>query len=313
MTKHFIDIDDHGPDWVVSVLEAGEMLRDKRRKGERTEALKNKTLAVLFEKPSLRTRVSFEQAMNELGGRAIVLQQAEVGLGKRESAADVARVLAGMVDAIAARVFEHAKLRELAEHAGIPVINALSDESHPCQALADIMTMRDEFGEDLSNRTLAFVGDGNNVALSLARVCALLGINFVVASPDGHRIDKHTLDQLRSNYPNAEIIETPNAAEAVKNADAVYADTFISMGEEDQKDEKLKAFEGYQLNEALMANAPDHAIVMHCLPAYRGIEITSGVIEGKQSRVFPQAHNRLHAQKGLLAMLLGDGFTIMKS
>lgn len=304
---HFIDIDDHPSDWLAQLLAlAHDLRRTRANDGFNEPILSGKTLAMIFEKPSLRTRVSFEQAMYELGGHAIVLSDAEVGLGKRESIADVARVLSGMVDGVMARVFEHEKLTELAAHASVPVINALSDRSHPCQALADVMTLQDEFGEDASDRKIAFVGDGNNVALSLARLCAKLGIGFVCASPDGYAIAEADLASIRASDPEADVTQVTDPKEAVAEADAIYADTFVSMGQESDKDARIAEFAGYQINAGLLAAAPDHAIVLHCLPAYRDIEITADVIDGPRSRVFAQAHNRLHAQKALLATVMAD-------
>lgn len=302
---HFIDVLNHSSDWLNHVLKTSHKLREKRNAGKRQDLLAGRSLAMIFEKPSLRTRVSFEQAMNELGGHALVLGQHEVGLGTRESVADVTRVLNGMVHGIMARVFEHAKLHEMAAFAQVPVINALSDHSHPCQALADVMTMQDEFGADLADRTLVFVGDGNNVALSLAELCAKLEMKFVLACPPEHAIPEPSLQTIRAACPGESLRITHDAFEAVQEADAIYADTFVSMGQEAEKQRRLATFKDYQVNEALLAAAPKHAIALHCLPAYRGVEITDGVMDGPQSRVFPQAHNRLHAQKGLLAVLMG--------
>ncbi len=307
--EHFISIRDHTTARLERFLEVAFLLRNQRQmRGEHAQSLRGKTLAMLFEKPSLRTRVSFEQAMNELGGHAIVLSQNEVGLGKRESVADVTRVLDGMVHGIAARVYDHATLVEMTEYSCVPVINMLSDDSHPCQALADVMTMMDEFCNglgSLSGRTLAFVGDGNNVARSLAMICGKLGMNFILASPPGYQLESTFVDEVMSENPTMNFEQTHDASVAVKYADAIYADTFVSMGQEDEKEARLTTFAPYQLNEALIGQAPDHAIVLHCLPAYRGVEITDGVMDGPQSRVFAQAHNRLHAQKGMLATLLG--------
>ncbi|MDX1565865.1 MAG: ornithine carbamoyltransferase [Phycisphaeraceae bacterium] len=306
MANHFIDICDHEADWLSHVLDVGGELLEKRKAATPcTGVLAGKTLAMLFEKPSLRTRVSFEQAMYELGGHASVLSAEEVGLGQRESAADVARVLGGMVHGVMARVFEHQKLIDMAEVSAVPVINALSDESHPCQALADVMTLQQEFGPDLADRHVVFVGDGNNVARSLARLCAKLSIHFTLCSPQSHQIDSEEWESIQ-NGAGARIAQTTDPHETVRSADAIYTDTFVSMGQEAEKQQRLKAFEKYQVNEALVAAAPDHAIVLHCLPAYRGVEITDGVMDGPQSRVFQQAHNRLHAQKGLLAVLMGN-------
>jgi len=300
MTKriaHFISLADITSQQLRAILDKAYELR-----GRRCDVLRDRTLAMLFEKPSLRTRVSFEQAMVELGGHAIVIRQDEVGLGSRESIADVARVLGGMVQGIAARVFEHARLTELARHAGVPVVNMLSDDAHPVQVLADAMVLIDEFcadaapgAWDLSGRKLAWIGDGNNVARSLAHLCQLTGMTLTIASPKGYELpDAAALGAVVAGDPT----------HAVADADAVFTDTFVSMGLEAQKQQRLDAFRDYQVNEALMAAAPPHAIVLHCLPAYRGIEITDGVIDGPRSRVFPEAHNRLHAQKGLLALML---------
>ncbi len=305
--RHFLDIPDHDVPTLRRVLDLAFELRAQRRAGVGNAALlRGKTAALLFEKPSLRTRVSFEQAMYELGGRAIVLAGAEVGIGTRESPADIARVLSGMVHGIVARVFAHQKLQELASHASIPVVNALSDDSHPCQALADLMTLMDEFGKDLTGRTLTFVGDGNNVARSLAHLCARLGVAFVLACPEGYELEASLFDSLRTQFPKAQLSTCRDPREAVRRADAIYTDTFVSMGQEAEKERRLHAFKAYQLNGELIAAAPPHAIVLHCLPAYRGIEITDEAMDGPRSRVFPQAHNRLHVQKGLLALLMGE-------
>lgn len=304
--KHFIMVEDATAAQLLHMLEVGRRLREDRRAGKPWQAvLGGRTLAMLFEKPSLRTRVSFQQAMYELGGQAVNLMAEEVGVGKRESPADVARVLSGMVHGIMARVYEHQKLVEMAAHSTVPVINALSDVSHPCQALADVMTLQDEFGSDVTGRKFAFIGDGNNVARSLAAISARLGLRFALACPPGYELDTALFDALRSLHPNADLAVTHDPFEAVKDADAVYADTFVSMGQEQEKTARLEAFKAYQINQRLIDHAPAHAIVMHCLPAYRGVEITDDVMDGPRSRAFPQAHNRLHAQKGLLAVLMG--------
>lgn len=303
--KHFLSIADATTDELKHILSVSRQLRDQRDAGEaNAPVLAGKTLAMLFEKPSLRTRVSFEQAMIELGGHSIVMGQ-EVGLGKRESVSDVAKVLGGMVHGIAARVFEHQKLIDFAQYAGVPVINMLSDLSHPCQALADLMAIQDEFGADLAGRSVAFIGDGNNVAYSVAILCGRLGVRFVLASPDGYAFSEQAKKQIMAGAPELDMEITRDPIEAVKGVDAVFTDTFTSMGQEAEKDTRLKAFKGYQVNDQLLAHAADHAIVLHCLPAYRGVEITDAVMDGPHSRVFPEAHNRLHAQKGLLAVLMG--------
>jgi len=303
--NHFLSIADATSDELKHLLAVAKQLRDERDAGKaNAPVLAGKTLAMLFEKPSLRTRVSFEQAMIELGGDSIIMGQ-EVGLGKREAVSDVAKVLGGMVHGIAARVFEHRKLIDFAEYGGVPVINMLSDESHPCQALADIMTLQDEFGADLSGRSVAFIGDGNNVARSVAILCGRLGVRFVLASPSGYEFKPQVQKQLLADAPGMDLEVITDPIDAVKGVDAVFTDTFTSMGQEEEKEARLKAFAGYQVNAGLVSHAADHAVVLHCLPAYRGVEITDEVMDGPQSRVFPEAHNRLHAQKGLLAVLMG--------
>ncbi|MEM6394379.1 MAG: ornithine carbamoyltransferase [Planctomycetota bacterium] len=312
--KHFLTIAEHDTATLERMLETARRLRadlwaardsgggGKAMGGVHGDPLSGRALGMLFEKPSLRTRVSFEQGMNQLGGHAVVLGQSEVGLGKRESVADVARVLGGMVEGIAARVFDHTHLEELAEHAGVPVINMLSDLAHPAQALADVLTLIDAFGEDLSGRKIVFVGDGNNVARSLAALCGKLGLGFTMAGPDGYRLPE---DFAQSLPEGMDFSQTADPVAAVADADAVYADTFVSMGQEDEKQQRLETFADYQINDGLLSHAPGHAVVLHCLPAYRGIEITDAVMDGPRSRVFPQAHNRLHAQKGMLVELMG--------
>jgi ornithine carbamoyltransferase len=268
--------------------------------------LSDKTLALVFEKPSLRTRVSFEVAMRQLGGQVVYLSPAEVGLGKRESVADVARVLSRYVDVIAARVFSHDSLEELATNADIPVINALSGKEHPCQAVADLMTIYEHKG-NLRGLTLAFVGDGNNVAASLAFACALSGMNFVIATPKGYELPKAVVEQAQNLAENSggEIECGTDPKMAVRGADVVYTDTWTSMGQEAENTVRIKAFSGFQVDSALMSLADDDAIFMHCLPAHRGQEVSDEVIESRASVVFDQAENRLHAQKAVLAELLG--------
>ena len=305
--KHFLSIAQTSADDVRHILCVAADLRDQRNRGQIHEPiLAGKTLAMIFEKPSLRTRVSFQQAMYELGGQAIVLGQHEIGLGKRESVADVTRVLTGMVHAIAARVFKHETLLEMSRHASIPVVNMLSELYHPCQALADMMTIIDEFGPDIAGRKIAFVGDGNNVARSLALICGKLGLDFILASPPAYALEQAFADVIMAQMPDLNFTMTHDPADAVRYADVIVTDTFVSMGQEEEKQQRLADFQGFQVNEQLLAEAPEHAIVLHCLPAYRGVEITDAVMDGPRSRVFPEAHNRLHAQKGLLAVLLGN-------
>jgi len=268
--------------------------------------LSQKTIALIFEKPSLRTRVSFELAMRQLGGDAIYLSPAEVGLGKRESAPDIARVLSRYVDAIVARTFSHQTLEVLASYAGVPVINALSDLEHPCQALADSLTIYERKGE-LSGLTLAFVGDGNNMAHSLLLAAALTGMNFRIASPPGYRVEEKIL-QMAQDYAaagGAEILCTEEPRLAVAGADIVYTDVWTSMGQEAEAERRRQIFAGYQVNSELLSLADADAIFMHPLPAHEGEEVAAGTLDSPQSVVFDQAENRLHMQKAVLAEILG--------
>jgi ornithine carbamoyltransferase len=268
--------------------------------------LSGKVLSLLFEKPSLRTRVSLEVAMYQLGGKAIYLSPAEVGLGKRESIKDVACVLSRFADIIAARTFSHKTVEELAEHATVPVINVLSDFEHPCQALADIFTLYEKRG-DFKDLTIAYIGDGNNVANSLMLVAAMCGINFRIASPKGYKVEESIL-HLAQNYAaesKSEVFCCENPETAVCGADAVYTDTWISMGQEEETEIKRKAFKGYQVNNDLMSLAKKDAIFMHCLPAHRGEEVTDEVMDSAASVVYDQAENRMHIAKALLLYLLG--------
>jgi ornithine carbamoyltransferase len=269
--------------------------------------LRGKTLALLFEKASLRTRVSFDIAMQQLGGHAVYLSQAEVGLGQRESVADIARVLSRYVDGIAARTFAQSSLETLAKYASVPVINALSDDEHPCQAAADLLTIYEKKGR-FAGLSLAFVGDGNNVAASLAQGSAMMGMNFTMASPDGYGLPAPVLGQAErvASLTGASIRVTTVPEEALRGADVVYTDVWTSMGQEDQHLERLRAFEGYQVNQRLLSLAAPGAIFMHDLPAHRGEETVDEVIDGPQSVVFDQAENRLHAQRAILALLIGE-------
>jgi len=269
--------------------------------------LQGKTAALLFEKPSLRTRVSFEVGMKQLGGSAIYLSQSEVGLGQREPVRDVARVLSHYVAGIVARTYAQQTLVELAEHANVPVVNALSDDEHPCQALADLLTVREKKGR-LAGVRIAFIGDGNNVSSSLAMASALAGAEFVIASPPDYGLSRDIIDTARGfGRQTGGAIETVVRPEdAAKGADVVYTDVWTSMGQESERRRRVEAFQGYQVDSELMLLAKPDAIFMHDLPAHRGEEITDEVIEGPQSVVFQQAENRLHAQKALLAALMTD-------
>ena len=269
-------------------------------------SLSEKVLALIFEKPSLRTRVSFEVAMRQLGGHTIYLSPAEVGLGRRESVSDVARVLSRYVDAIVARTFSHQTLEILASYSSVPVINALSDLEHPCQALADLLTIYEKKGE-LDGLTLAFIGDGNNVAHSLLLAASLTGMNFRIASPSGYRVQDRIL-HLAQEYAvdsGAEILCTEEPRLAVSGADVVYTDAWTSMGQETEAEQRRQIFANYQVNSELLSLAREDAIVMHCLPAHHGEEVAEGILDSPRSVVFDQAENRMHVQKALLAEMLG--------
>ena len=268
--------------------------------------LSGKTLAIMFEKPSLRTRVSFEIAMRQLGGQTVYLSPAEVGLGERESVADVARVLSRYVDAIAVRTFSHQTLETLAKYSSVPVINALSDLEHPCQALADLLTIYEKKGE-LNGLTLAFVGDGNNVAHSLLLAASLIGMNFRIASPTDYTVQNRIL-HLAEGYAidsGAQILCTEEPRLAVNGADVVYTDVWTSMGQETESQERRQIFASYQVNIELLSLAKEDVILMHPLPAHRGEEVAEDILDVPNSVVFDQAENRMHLQKALLAEMLG--------
>jgi len=301
--KDFIELGEFSGEQLSRLLERAVADKAAFRAGRLPPALTGRTLAMIFEKPSLRTRVSFETAMTQLGGHAIHLAQADIGLGAREAVQDIARVLGRMCGGIMARTFAHQLVVDLARYAPVPVINALTDYSHPCQAMADLMTAREIFGE-LRGRTLAFVGDGNNVARSLAVGCAKLHMRFVLASPGEYRLN----DGFLATLPDpADCRWTDSPADAVRDADVIYTDTWVSMGQEDEKQRRMTAFEDFQVDAALLAAAPKHAVVMHCLPAYRGHEITDEVFEAHAGTILEQAENRLHFQRTLLAVLIGEG------
>jgi ornithine carbamoyltransferase len=303
--RDLISIADLSPRDVQQVVDTSLAMKN----GRRSAVLKAKTLALLFEKPSLRTRVSFDVAMQQLGGYALYLSPAEVGLGEREPVADVARVLSRYVDAIAARTFKHETVEELARWADVPVINALSEGEHPCQALADLLTIYEKKGR-WRGLVLSFVGDGNNVARSLMLGSSLVGMDFRIAAPPGYHISSALVDKAQSlaAASGAAIASVESPQEAVRGADVVYTDVWTSMGQEEERGERRRSFDGYQVNAELLALASPDAIVMHDLPAHRGEEIADEVFEGPQSVVFDQAENRLHAQKAVLALILaGEG------
>jgi ornithine carbamoyltransferase len=297
--RHLLSLHDLTPHEIDYLL--GLAQRVKAHPARSRHALEGKALALLFEKPSLRTRVTFEVGMSQLGGEAIYLGPQEVGLGKREAVKDVARNLSRWVDAVMARVFSHQTVTELAEHASVPVINGLSDFEHPCQALGDYLTLLEHKGK-LAGITLAWVGDGNNVAHSLIYGAARLGVRLQIATPPGYEPDRSVVAESRREGGDIRLSNDP--AEAVAGADAVYTDVWTSMGQEHEADTRQRIFRPYQVNSQLLRSAGPQALFMHCLPAHRGEEVTNEVLDSPQSIVYDQAENRLHIQKAILLALL---------
>ena len=306
MTRSFLRADDLSADELSAVLDRAA--QHKTDRGQEVKTLAGKAVAVVFEKPSLRTRMSFELAIVELGGHAMKIDDVEIGLGKREAVSDVAKVMSRYVDAIVLRTFAQARLEELAAAATVPVVNALSDHEHPCQALADLQTVRENH-DKLAGRTLAWIGDGNNVAHSLMLAGALSGMHVRIAHPEGHAPEQAVADRARAHAAatggSVTIGTDPTAAAA--GADVVSTDVWTSMGQETETAARQEAFAGFQVSDDLMAAADADAIFLHCLPAHRGEEVAGTVIDGPASRVFDQAENRLHAQKAILELLLVPG------
>ncbi len=302
--QHFLSLLDWSSADLKQLIEEAIFLKREHQTGGNRPVLHGKSLAMVFQKPSLRTRVSFQMGMQQLGGQAIYIGPNEIGLGMRESIADISRVLSGYVSGVMARVFDHEHVLELAQWSSVPVINGLSDYNHPCQVLADVLTIREEFGDRLEGLKVAYLGDGNNVTRSLLFAAAKFGFQLIFCGPKEYALDDATirLAQDASYLDCYDVEETPEGA--VANADVIYTDTWTSMGQETEAEQRRQIFPAYQVNEALVASAPRHAIVLHCLPAHRGEEITDGVADGPHSRIFQQAHNRLHAQKAILARLL---------
>ena len=305
------------------IMEVARRLKKQLKTTGRNDPIAaGKTLAMIFEKPSLRTRVSFEVAMVQMGGAGLYIAPAEIGLGKRESVADVARVLSGMVDGIMARVFEHDKLLGLAQHASIPVVNGLSDYSHPCQAMADLLTAEEHFGR-LKGLTLAYIGDGNNVARSLMCACSRFGMKFRIAAPQGYELENELIQRICQQEPALDFARTHDPNVAVAQADIIYTDTWVSMGQEAEKARRLAVFGSYQVNDTIMAAAAPHAIFLHCLPAFHDtetavgkeieakhgipeMEVSDEVFRSRHSVVFDQAENRLHTIKAVMVATIGD-------
>ena len=304
--KHFLAVSDLSSGEVQDLLDLAIKLKEEYFKKGNPPYFKGKVLGMIFQKPSLRTRVSFDMAMRHMGGDALYLSPNEIGLGKRESIADIARVLSGYLHALMARTFDHAHVLELAKWSEIPVVNGLSDYNHPCQGIGDALTIQEKFGKD-KVLNVAYVGDGNNVAVSLMHVCAKLGWNFTIANPEDYDINPQAVEIaneiVKETGSKLTFLRDPH--EAVKDAQVIYTDTWTSMGQEEESAKREKVFPPYQVNAQLVREADKDVIVMHCLPAHRNHELTDDVADGPHSVIFPQAHNRLHAQKAILARLFG--------
>jgi ornithine carbamoyltransferase len=306
--NHFLAISDLSSGEVQNLLDLAIKLKQEYCKKGNPPYFKGKVLGMIFQKPSLWTRISFDMAMRHCGGDALYLSPDEIGLGKRESIADIARVLSGYVQALMARVIDHEHVLQLAQWSEIPVVNGLSDYNHPCQGMADALTIQEKFGK-AKGLNVAYVGDGNNVAVSLMHVCAKLGWNFTIANPEDYDIKpkavKIAKEIIKETGSVLTFVRDPH--EAVKGAHVIYTDTWTSMGQEDEMAKREKVFPPYQVNAQLVSEADKDVIVMHCLPAHRNHERTDEVADGPHSVIFPQAHNRLHAQKAILAWLFGLG------
>ncbi len=301
--KDFLSIMDCPVEFLKELLRISARLKSLYTVGGNYPCLSGKTLAMLFEKPSLRTRISFQVAMTNLGGSVIYVKPEDIGgIGKREPVKDIARVLSRYVDGIMARTFEHSTVTELAKYATIPVINALTDWSHPCQAMADVLTIEEHCGR-IEGVKIAFIGDGNNVARSLAHACAKLGMKMVIASPAGYELSAETIQKANAVAPDC-VRQINDPHSAVRDADIIYTDTWVSMGQEQEKQKRQADFADFQVNTELVQSAPAHVKIMHCLPAYRGYEITDEVAESPGSIMFDQAENRLHFQRALLKKLM---------
>jgi len=307
MPKDFLTLADWPAEDLARILERAAELKRLQRKGERPQTLLGRTLAMYFEHPSLRTHVTFEAGMAQLGGHAIFLAPEQIGIGTRESPRDVALNLSRWVDVIVARTASHALVEELADHASVPVVNGLTDLAHPCQAMADLQTVAEH--KPISEASIAYVGDGNNVANSLLLACAAFGAEFRLGTPESHRppVRVRRIAEKLASASGARLHWSEDPSEAVRGVDFVYTDVWTSMGQEEESARRRSLFEGYQVNERLMRHAPE-AWILHCLPAHRGEEITDDVLDGPRSLVLDQAENRLHAQKAILEhLLLGEG------
>ncbi|HEY4263437.1 MAG TPA: ornithine carbamoyltransferase [Schlesneria sp.] len=301
--RHLNSLLDMSPADVETIFKTSHELKARSLKGDRPQILKGLILTQLFEKPSLRTRLSFDSAMMQLGGNSLFLTALEAGIGGREAVKDVARVVGGYSDVITLRTFSQKLIDNFIEFSGKPIINGLSDERHPCQALTDVFTMREAFG-DVKGQKIAFIGDGNNVANSLAIAAALSGVAMSVCAPEGYRLEDDFLKTLKKKFPSSNVTQTDDFKTALKDASVVYTDVWTSMGQEAEESQRRDVFGPYQVNAKLMKLAPKSARFMHCLPAKRGLEVTDGVIDGPQSIAFEQAENRMHLAKGLILWVL---------
>ncbi len=305
MKKDLISLKDLSAKEIANLLHVAKVIKKKQKKGEMFTPLTGKTLGLIFHKPSARTRISFDVGMYQLGGHSIVLSESEIGFGKRESIHDLAKLFSRLMDGVMIRTFAHHAVEELARESTIPVINGLTDFSHPCQILGDLLTLS-EYRKDLRKLKIVYVGDGNNVCNSWLFATGILGLNFTLACPKGYEASKSAVDFAKSygRKTGAKITITHDPLSAVKNADVVYTDIWASMGQEKEQEIRKKVFKYYQINKTLVERAEKDVLVMHCLPAHRGEEITDDVIDGKNSIVFDQAENRLHAQKAVLVWLM---------
>ncbi|MBP3447483.1 MAG: ornithine carbamoyltransferase [Clostridia bacterium] len=305
--NHFISITDITKQEFDDILTLAHKLKKMQKAGTPHPYLSGKSLGMIFAKSSTRTRVSFEVGMYQLGGHPLFLSSNDIQLGRGETIYDTANVLSGMLDGIMIRTFSQDDVYDLAKYGSIPVINALTDLEHPCQAMADMQTIYEEFGK-LEGLKFAYVGDGNNMAHSLAHACAMAGIDCYIATPEKYKCVPDQIEKAKHLAKNCKIVETVDPEEAMKNADIVYTDTWVSMGQESEKETKVKEFGDYQVNKKLFSLTNENSIFLHCLPAYRGFEVTEDVIDGPHSRIFQEAENRLHAQKAIMTMLMADSY-----
>ena len=300
MTKHFIDFDDYSSEDLQSIIDTAIALKRSHKSGEINESLKNKTLAMIFDKSSTRTRVSFEAGMTQLGGHSLFLSDRDIQIGRGEPITDSAIVISSMVDCVMMRVSSHEDIQTFAKHASTPIINALSDQSHPCQMLADLMTYQEHRGS-IKSKKVAWIGDGNNVCQTYMQAAERFDFELIISTPKGYEPAQNFIDNYKNN-----IAYCANAIEACDNPDLIVTDVWASMGMESEQKTRELAFEDYQVNPAMMLNAKEDALFMHCLPAHRGEEVSGEVIDGDQSVIWDEAENRLHAQKALLLFLMTD-------